>query len=122
MKLNFTYNQSIEECKETCQALNSENGCNAIIFDSSNETCALLAFPKAIPNPDKAKSGSDIQMQAQDSWVGYYLSTDDSLPQKGKFAKNQNVKTWALYNFNLNNYIYIEIVVLIFANTSTTRV
>ena len=85
LKLEFIHNQSLEKCKERCQDLNSESGCNVIKYDSFNDTCTLLAIPKAIPNPDKAFNGPHIEFKIQDSLVGYYMSIGDDIPLKGKF-------------------------------------
>ena len=87
MKLEFIYNQSLETCKERCQEVNSGSGCNIIKYNSFNESCALLAIPKAIPNPDKALNGPYMEFEIHDGWVGNYLSTDDSTPLRGKFIK-----------------------------------
>ena len=79
----FEFPYSLDECKEYCQERNDENRCNAIKYNSVNQTCALLSFPYAIPNPDLAFNDTYIQMVFHENWKGYYLVNDDAIPQKG---------------------------------------
>ena len=83
----FQFPYSLDECKEYCQQRNAENRCNAIEYNSVNETCALLSFPYAIPNPDQAFNDTYIQMVSQENWNGYYLVKDDFIPQAGIVTK-----------------------------------
>ena len=54
-------------------------------YNSAKQECSQLVFPHSIPDPDEGKSDDDgdIQFAFDPNLVGYYLSSDDYISDKG---------------------------------------